>query len=104
MSVLDIETRLSDIWAYDLATGAGLRLTQEGDNFLPRWAPDGERVPELNAAWKLPGDFFTLGKRSDFGRLGALRRARLYQHLHKNAGLRLYGALALARLRERFRW
>ncbi len=44
VSVVDIETRLSDIWAYDLATGAGLRLTQEGDNLLPRWTPDGERV------------------------------------------------------------
>ena len=58
---------------------------------------------ELNAAWRLAGDFFTLGKRHDLGRLGVLRRARLFQHLHKNAGLRLYSALALQALRERFK-
>ena len=64
---------------------------------------DLQLVPcELNAAWKLPGEFFALARREDFGRLGITRRARLYRHLHKDAGLRLNGILALQGLRERF--
>jgi hypothetical protein len=68
----------------------------------PQLGFDLELVPcELNAAWKLPGSFFSLGKRQDFSRLGARRRARLFRHLHKDAGLALYGWLALQALRER---
>lgn len=36
VSAVDIETGVADIWVYDLTTGAGLRLTREGDNTLPR--------------------------------------------------------------------
>jgi len=57
--------------------------------------------PELNVAWNLPGDVFTLGKREDFGRLGSFRRARMFRHLHKSAGLKTYGTLMLQGLRER---
>ena len=68
----------------------------------PQLGFDLQLVPcELNAAWKLSGDFFTLGKRQDFGRLGRRRRARLFQHLHKDAGIALYGSLALEGLRAR---
>ena len=32
------------LWVYDVATGAGLRLTHEGSTFTPVWTPDSERV------------------------------------------------------------
>ena len=68
----------------------------------PLFGFDLQLVPsELNAALKLPGDFFTLGKRQDFGRLGVFRRARLFRHLHKSASLQTHGALLLQGLRER---
>ncbi len=35
---------LSDIWVYDLLRTTLTRLTFEGDNRLPIWTPDGERV------------------------------------------------------------
>lgn len=64
---------------------------------------DLQLVPcELNAALKLPGGFFSLGRREDFGRMSLLRRARMFRHLHKDAGLWLYGALALQSVRDRF--
>ena len=44
VSAVDIETGVADIWVYDLTTGAGFRLTREGDNTLPRWTPDAEHV------------------------------------------------------------
>ena len=33
-----------DVWVFDVQTGAGLRLTREGDNREPTWTPDGERI------------------------------------------------------------
>ena len=70
----------------------------------PQLGFDLQLVPcELNAAWKLSGEFFALARREDFGRLGMTRRARLYRHLHKDAGLKLNGILALQGLRERIR-
>ena len=34
-----------DLWVYDAATGAGLRLTRDDEvNRVPMWTPDGERV------------------------------------------------------------
>src|SRR5262249_32182597 len=33
-----------DLWVYDLLTGAGIRLTQAGDNRLPLWTADGQRI------------------------------------------------------------
>ena len=33
-----------DLWVYDLRTGAGIRLTHQGDNRLPLWAAHGERI------------------------------------------------------------
>ena len=44
VTVFDTEGGDRDIWVYDLASGAGLRLTREGDNSLPRWTSDGEHV------------------------------------------------------------
>jgi Tol biopolymer transport system component len=35
---------LGDLWVYDLRTGAGLRLTHQGDNRLPIWSPDGRFI------------------------------------------------------------
>jgi hypothetical protein len=34
----------SDIWTYELARGAGKKLTSEGVNNHPLWTPDGQRV------------------------------------------------------------
>ena len=33
-----------DLWVYDLRTGAGIRLTHQGDNRLPLWTADGQRI------------------------------------------------------------
>ena len=33
-----------DLWVYELRTGAGIRLTQQGDNRLPLWSADGQRI------------------------------------------------------------
>jgi hypothetical protein len=38
------ERGLGDLWVYDLRTGAGLRLTHDGDNRLPIWSPDGQFI------------------------------------------------------------
>jgi len=38
------ETRRSDIWIYDTERGAKRRLTNEGHNLEPVWAPDGTRL------------------------------------------------------------
>ena len=40
------------LWVYDVATGAGLRLTHEGDTNTPVWTPDSERVV---FAWNAAG-------------------------------------------------
>ena len=34
----------SDVWKYDLATGANVRLTSGGRGAVPLWAPDGTRL------------------------------------------------------------
>jgi Tol biopolymer transport system component len=38
------ETRRSDIWIYDAATGARTRMTTSEHNLNPVWSPDGERI------------------------------------------------------------
>ena len=44
VTVFDPDGGGRDIWIYDLTSGAGLRMTREGDNSLPRWTSDGEHV------------------------------------------------------------
>jgi len=40
-----IRNNARDLWAYDAATGAGLRLTRDDEvNRVPMWAPDGGRI------------------------------------------------------------
>ena len=42
------------LWVYDVATGAGLRLTHEGVTLTPVWTPDSERVV---FTWNRTGPF-----------------------------------------------
>ena len=44
VSSLDERRVEYDIWVYDVRSGAGLRLTHEGNNRLPIWTPDGRHV------------------------------------------------------------
>ena len=50
------------LWVYDVAMGAGLRLTHEGVTLTPVWTPDSERVvftwnaTGLNALYWVPAD------------------------------------------------
>jgi Tol biopolymer transport system component len=37
-------SRLSDIWAYDLARGVATRVTAQGENAWPLWTLDGKRI------------------------------------------------------------
>ena len=44
MAVLVNTGGVNTLWVYDVATGASLRLTQEGTASTPVWTPDGERI------------------------------------------------------------
>ncbi|MEP7326987.1 MAG: protein kinase [Gemmatimonadota bacterium] len=39
-----INTQPPDIWVYDIAPGTLTRLTSQGANIRPEWAPDGKRI------------------------------------------------------------
>ena len=43
VSVLDTPGRQA-LWVYDIASGRGLKLTQEGDAYPPLWTPNVERL------------------------------------------------------------
>jgi serine/threonine protein kinase len=46
----------SDIWSYDLKTGAGTRLTfSDGFNYVPIWSPDGRAVAYTSSRPESPG-------------------------------------------------
>ena len=47
-----------DIWIYDFARGASLRLTVDGNNVAPVWSPDGKRVAYLSVRGKESGIFW----------------------------------------------
>ena len=41
---LDIADANDDVWVYDVDRGSSSRRTSEGENFLPEWTPDGQRL------------------------------------------------------------
>ena len=55
---------------------------------------------ELNAIFNIKGDFFHLGRVSDFGEVKQQKRLAQLRHLHKDLGLRRYGLLFLTGLLE----
>jgi serine/threonine protein kinase len=42
--VIVVRELQSNMYVYDIATGMGTKLTQEGDNIVPVWTPDGKTV------------------------------------------------------------
>jgi serine/threonine protein kinase len=51
-------TQDAHIWVYEVASGRRVRVTSEGQSFVPLWTPDGERLlfgsyqPDENLYWK----------------------------------------------------
>lgn len=44
VGILDVSTKTTDIWIYDLAQSRLSRLTFGGQNLFPVWSPDGRRL------------------------------------------------------------